>query len=162
MSGLNDTIKGPSTSLHRDLQPSVIRKDNDDIIKKMVDIILDRYGNPFAIDVSDDASSDDPYPLVNIATGAVTLPDILKSLLTAKEIRKSALMEHMEQRLDAEKVALQEPLKRRKLPTCITIDSSGKSKEVVKTQSIDSGRQPFVRMLVICVQRPTNTPSKVF
>lgn len=139
--------------VHRDLKPSVIQKDTEDI-HKIISIIQDRLGNPFCIDQSSELQ--EPKPLLNIATGVIASGEITTSLLTAKEQGKAALLEFAEKRINAAEIPLTQPIKRLKLLTFSSTKVQGQSQSKAKLESLDSDRQLFARLLEISKGNNTN------
>ena len=60
---------------HRDLKRTNTKKDEEEI-QRIMQVITDRFGNPFSVHVSVlEGEDESPDPLINIATGIVAPSD---------------------------------------------------------------------------------------
>ena len=75
-------------NVHRMLKPSTILKDEEDI-NKMINVILDHFGNPFAVKIRETEEQKQKDPLINIATGVVSSDEATKRSVGSKKNRRS-------------------------------------------------------------------------
>ena len=88
-------------NVHRKLKPSMIPKDEEEI-NKMINVILDRSGNPFAVKIRETEEQEQKDPLLNIATGIVVSAEATKDLLGARKTGETCLINYVKERLNSD------------------------------------------------------------
>lgn len=146
MCGLNS---GAEVTNH-ECKASVILKDEKDIAQ-ITRVVMDRFGNPFVLDMN--ADTEEPSPLINIATGTVSPDDVTTDLLNAVQIGQKSFLKFVEERLNTESTPIHAPIKRLKLKTFASIARKKNSKDKGKTQSVQCDRDLFGRLVVISKER---------
>ena len=102
-------------NVHRMLKPSMILKGEEDI-NKMINVILDHFGNPSAVKIRETEEQKQNDPLINIATGAVASDEATKDLLRARKTGETCL-NHVKEWLNSDQVPTSSPIKQEKLKT---------------------------------------------
>ena len=102
---------------HRDLKRINTKKDKIEI-QKIMQVITDRFGNPFSVSEPVLEGDDQmPDPLINIATGVVAPIDVTNDLLKAKSVGRKAMKVFVGEKLHLCETELSKPIKRFKLRT---------------------------------------------
>ena len=129
-------------------------KKNEKEIQKIIQVITDRFGNPFSVHGPVlEEENEMPGPLINIATGVVAPGDVTNDLLNAKSIGQKAMAEFVEERLNLCETQLSSPIKRFKLKTFTNVHPTKNKRSVTKVKSIDADRELFGRLVVISKDR---------
>ena len=106
-------------NVHRTLKPSMIPKDEEEI-NKMINVILDRSGNPFAVKIRETEEQEQKDPLINIAAGVVASAEATKGLLGARKTKETCLINYVKERLNSDQLPMSSPNKQLQLKTFAT------------------------------------------
>ncbi|MES9879525.1 MAG: hypothetical protein ABW185_01435 [Sedimenticola sp.] len=135
---------------HKEATPQRVKRDENDVCA-IIRTVEERMIDPFT---GTNSTSDDPAPLLNIATGVIAPEDVKRDLRNAKEIGTQAMNTFVSERLNTEHIGFFETLPNLKLKTF----SSLCQKAVVKTgndkkMSLDTDRDLFSRLIVVSKTR---------
>ena len=97
---------------HRNIK-SIKTKKGEIEIQKIMQVITDRFSNPFSVPRPVLERDDQmPVPLINIATGVVAPIDVTYDLLKAKSVGRKAMNKFVKKRLHLCETELSKPIKR--------------------------------------------------
>ena len=139
ISGVLDAIE-----FAKELTTRRTKKDEADV-QSMINTITQKMVNPWEFD----PENTEKDPLINIATGLVPLPDITKSLLTAKEQGQQATNDFIDHNLASYEKSFWAPITKMELKTYSSLSKllkSAKSKK--KHIVINADRQLWNRLAI--------------
>ena len=135
------------------LKPSMILKDEEDI-NKMINVILDRFENPFVVKIRETEEQEQKGPLIKTATRFVASDEATKDFLGARKTGETCLINYVKERLNSDQVPMSSNIKQLILRTF-----ASQLPKMSKSKTGDSAvcdTELFGRLLVISNVREVN------
>ena len=153
MCGLQDSDR---VGTHKESAPNRRKRDEGDVNKLLSTITSGLMTDPFSLDEVDN-DSNDPLPLINIATGVVMPQDVTRRLLSCYELGRAQMTTFVEERLNTNEVLFWNALPNLKIKTFTTLAKKTKIKTSDdKTITVAADRDLFGRLVISAKSRDIN------